>query len=267
VNPTESTTRPRFGIVIPACDEAPVIGTVLEELLQLIDPNQFAIIVGVNGSSDATATIAGRYPVVVAETAERGYGYGCMAAIAAAEKLLPQLEAFIFFAGDGASDPHDLQHLVAAYEQGYTFVLGARTACTSNWRVMTLSHVIANFVLACWCGFLAGHRFKDLAPLRLIERNVFHAITPREMTYGWTIEAQIVAAKLGAAICELPARERSRLAGQQKVSGVTWSRTVAIGCRIIAAGLRTHRRFAETASTAAPVIVPEDLLPQAHRGA
>ena len=30
--------------------------------------------------------------------------------------------------GDGASDPRDVRTLVAAYEQGYTFVLGARTA-------------------------------------------------------------------------------------------------------------------------------------------
>jgi hypothetical protein len=132
---------------------------------------------------------------------------------------------------------------------------------------MTLSHVIANFVLACWCGLLAGHRFKDLAPLRLIERNLFHTVAPREMTYGWTIEAQIVAAKLGAAICEVRARERPRIAGQQKVSGVTWRRTVAIGCRIIAAGLRTHRRFAKANETLQPVIAPEDLLAQTHRGA
>ena len=63
------------------------------------------------------------------------------------------------------------------------------------------------------------------------------------MTFGWTIEAQIAAARLGAAICEVSASERPRLAGQQKVSGVTWRRTFAIGCRILAAGFRTRLRF------------------------
>ena len=36
--------------------------------------------------------------------------------------------------------------------------------------------------------------------------------------------------------------ERRRLSGQQKVSGVTWRRTLAVGCQILAAGQRTRRR-------------------------
>jgi hypothetical protein len=82
----------------------------------------------------------------------------------------------------------------------------------------------------------------------LIERKLFEAIAPREMTFGWTIEPQIAAARLGAAICEVPASERPRLAGTQKVSGVTWRRTFAIGCRILAAGFRARLRFHRIAS-------------------
>ena len=73
---------------------------------------------------------------------------------------------------------------------------------------------------------------------------LFEAIAPQEMTFGWTIEAQIGAAVLGARIREVPARERSRIAGEQKVSGVTWRRTLMIGFRIFAAGWRAHYRFA-----------------------
>ena len=47
------------------------------------------------------------------------------------------------------------------------------------------------------------------------------------MTFGWTIEAQIAAARLRSAICEIPVNERRRIAGQQKVSGVTWQRTLS----------------------------------------
>jgi hypothetical protein len=61
--------------------------------------------------------------------------------------------------------------------------------------------------------------------------------------FGWTIEAQVVAARMGAAMCEVPASERPRLAGTQKVSGVTWRRTFSIGCRILVAGLRAQSRF------------------------
>src|SRR5436190_5115494 len=149
----------------------------------------------------------------------------------------------MFMAGDGATDPRDIGRLVAAYEQGYAFVLGARTGQLSNWPIMRFSHVIANFALAIWCGMLAGRWYKDLAPLRLIDRELFEAIAPHEKTFGWTIEPQIVAARLGAAICEVPACERSRLAGAQKVSGVTRRRSFLIGCRILAAGFRARSRF------------------------
>ena len=267
VNELESGAPPKIAIIIPACDEAPVIGAVLEELLLVVDPRKFLVVVGINGSVDRTAEIARRFPVLVAETNQRGYGHGCTAAIDRAETAVPTLRAFVFFAGDGASDPRDIAKLVQAYEQGYGFVLGARTNQLRNWPVMTFSHVVANVALAAWCGLLCGRRFKDLAPLRLIDRALFHAIAPREMTYGWTIEAQIAAPKLRASICEVSAHERPRLAGQQKVSGVTWRRTVAIGCRIIAAGYRVRRRL-NAEGAAMPVTASADeLLAQPQRGA
>jgi len=215
---------------------------VLEELLTTIDREKYAVAVGVNDSSDRTAAIARTYPVTVAETAARGYGHGCVAAIEAVNRACPGITAYVFFAGDGASDPRDIAAVVAAYEGGHELVLGARTMELANWKVMGFSHVVANLVLAGWCGLLTGRGFTDLAPLRLIERRLFEKIAPREMTFGWTIEAQIAAALLGARSCEVAARERRRLAGEQKVSGVTWRRTVAIGGRILAAGWRTRRR-------------------------
>lgn len=263
---SKPTFHGHLAVIIPACDEEPCIGRVLDELLAGLDPEKFTVAVGVNASSDQTAEIARARGVWVAETGRRGYGYGCQSAIDLLRNVSPQVRAYIFLAGDGASDPQDVRKLVAAYEQGYTFVLGARTAQLSNWRTMPISHVIANFAVALWCGVLAGRWFKDLAPVRLIERNLFEAIAPREMTFGWTIEAQIAAARLGAPICEVAASERPRLAGQQKVSGVTWGRTFAIGCRILAAGWRTRLRFraAETAEARHP---EKALVAQPQRGA
>ena len=251
----------QIAIIIPACNEEPCLGQVLDELLAVIDPEKFVVAVGVNASTDRTAEIARARGVGVAETPQRGYGYGCRSAIELLVGIAPQVRAYIFFAGDGASDPRDLVTLVEAYEQGYAFVLGARTGLLRNWRTMRLSHVIANFAVALWCGLLAGRWFKDLAPLRLIDRRLFEAIAPREMTFGWTIEPQIAAARLGASICEVPANERPRLAGMQKVSGVTWRRTFAIGCRILVAGWRARLRFRGT-----PAIEPA-FIAQPHRSA
>jgi glycosyltransferase involved in cell wall biosynthesis len=237
------TFQGQFALIIPACDEEACIGQVLDEISAVLDPEKFIAVVGVNGSSDKTAQLAQAHGALVAETHQRGYGYGCQSAIDLVGEVLPSVRAYIFLAADGASDPRDVAKLVAAYEQGYTFVLGARTGQVSNWRTMRISHVIANFTVALWCGVLAGRWFQDLAPVRLIDRKLFEAIAPREMKFGWTIEPQIAAARLGAAIIEVSARERPRLAGEQKVSGVTWRRTFLIGCRILAAGFRARRRF------------------------
>ena len=98
------TSEGRFAIVIPACDEEECIGRVLDELWAVIDPEKFVVAVGVNGSSDRTATIAREHGALVAETRPRGYGYGCQAAIDLVTASVPQVRAYIFLAGDGASD-------------------------------------------------------------------------------------------------------------------------------------------------------------------
>lgn len=231
----------------------------------MIDPERFVVAVGVNNSTDRTAEIAREYPVCVTETVARGYGYGCQDAIDAVTSADSSVSAYVFFAGDGASDPRDVATLAAAYEQGYAMVLGARTTRPSNWRVMSFSHVLANLLLGGWCGLLTGRWFRDLAPLRLIERSLFETLAPREMTFGWTIEAQVGAAMRDANICEVTAHERRRLGGEQKVSGVTWRRTFSIGCRILSAGWRARRRFRH-ALPAESRLRPAELIAQSQPG-
>jgi glycosyltransferase involved in cell wall biosynthesis len=244
---------PEFAILIPACDEAASNGAVLDEYLATVDPEKFVIAVGVNGSSDSTAQIARQHPVLVAETERRGYGHGCQAAIDLTNNLFPAIRAYIFCAGDGATDPRDLRRLVAAFEQGYDFVLGSRTKRLRNWRTMTLRHLVANALLGLWCGALSGRPFSDLGPLRMISHRLFEKIAPQEMTFGWTIEAQIAAARLRATICEVPVNERRRIAGRQKVSGVTWRRTFSVGCQIVAAGHRARRIFRPAPASRRPI--------------
>jgi len=235
-NPAQSPV----GIIIPACTEEACIAQVLQELLGVIDRSRYVVALGVNDSSDKTAEIARRFPVLVGETPLRGYGHGCVAAIDCLKANYPDIEAYIFLAGDGASDPRDLLSLTTAFEQGYAMVLGARTMRRRNWRIMGFSHVIANLSLGLWAGVLGRRWFSDLAPLRLIERTLFDGLDLSEMTYGWTIEAQVKAAMLRAPILEITASERQRIAGEQKVSRVSWRRTLSIGCRILAAGWRAH---------------------------
>ena len=266
----QPTLPGRCALILPACHEEQTIGPVLDELLATLDPREnWIVAVGVNGSppgTDRTTLLARRHPLrpLVAETSARGYGHGCQAAVDLVESLGLAPDAYVFFAADGANDPRDLPALLAARRAGYDLVLGCRTvpASAGNRRAMGWPHVLANRLLGAWCALLTGRWFDDIGPLRLIERRLFQRLRLREWTFGWTIEAQVRAVRLGAATKEVPVHERPRLAGEQKVSKVHWRQTLAIGYQIARAGWRTRRRppttgRGEVRGVAATVPVPE----------
>jgi hypothetical protein len=231
-----------YAVIIPACNEQECIGPVLDELRASLASARFLIAVGVNGSADGTAATARTHGAVVAETALRGYGHGCQAAIEHLAATGCAVAGYIFVSADGANPPGEIERLVAAHAAGAQLVLGTRTRQLENIPVMTLRHVVANRILGFWCGLLAGKFFTDLGPMRLIDRELFEQLRLREWTFGWTIEAQVRAAMLRARIVEVPVRERPRLAGVQKVSGVSWRRSLWIGLTIMAAGVRARQR-------------------------
>lgn len=258
----QTSLSKRCALILPACHEEQTIGPVLDELLATLDPAEnWIVAVGVNGSlpgMDRTAELARRHPLrpLVAETSARGYGHGCQAAIELVETLGMAPDAYVFFAADGANDPRDLPRLLAARVAGFDFVLGCRTSPlrAENRRTMGWSHVLANRLLGAWCGLLTERWFHDIGPLRLIDRRLFHRLHLEEWTFGWTIEAQVRAVRLGAAMVEVPVSERPRLAGEQKVSKVNWRRTLAIGFQIARAGWRTRWRKQISASAPVPTI-------------
>jgi glycosyltransferase involved in cell wall biosynthesis len=227
----------RYGIIIPACNEEQVLGAVLDELLATLDDERFEIVVGINGTTDDSATIARNRGVLVAETSARGYGHGCLAPIDFLSQMAPPVDAYIFFAADGASDPQFLRTLISAYENGFELVLASRVRTSRSMRAR-----LANKLLGFGCGLLTGRCFSDIAPLRLIDHDLFERMNLRERTYGWTIEAQVRAVLLGACICEVAVADRPRLAGMQKVSGVSILHSLRVGCEIFKAGLLARIR-------------------------
>ena len=238
----------RYAVIMPACDEEPCVAAVLAELRATLDAERFVFAVGVNDSRDRTAEIAREHGSIVGETASRGYGHGCQVAVDEITRRGIAVDAYIFCAADGANEPRDILALVAEHERGAEMVLGSRTTERANWTAMNAHYVVANRVYGILVGLLTGRFFTDLGPLRLIGRELFHAMALREWTYGWTIEAQIRAVQLGANIVEVPVHERVRLAGEQKVGRVSWTRTLSVGMQIAAAGVRARFTAAEPAA-------------------
>ncbi|MEM7699228.1 MAG: glycosyltransferase [Verrucomicrobiota bacterium] len=231
----------RYLVVIPIHDEEEVIGATLDELIEVL-PSDVAIAVGLNDCRDQSREICHERGVFVGETDSLGYGHGCRAAIREAATVGISADAYLFFAGDGANRPEDLLRCMDLHQSdpAQQFIMGVRRFTLETW-LAEFGRALPNLILGSWCRLLGGQFFPDLGPLRLISRSLYEEMDLRELVWGWTIEAQLRAAQLGAVITSFPVRERPRQAGRQKVSGVSMKRSAQVGLEIAKAAWRVRR--------------------------
>ncbi|MFK5922366.1 MAG: glycosyltransferase [Verrucomicrobiota bacterium] len=230
----------RYGIIIPVCDEEACLGQVIDELRQVLPKQDFVLVIGLNATSDESGEIAEDRAVIVGRTEMRGYGYGCMAAIDALQAAGEEVDAYIFCAGDGASRPQDVLCLVQRYEAtGVAMVIGLRRFVLRTWW-QQFGRALPNLILGGVGFVLTGRFYHDLGPLRLIGRHLFGKLDLQEMTWGWTIEAEVKASRLGQPVETIAVQERERVGGLQKVSGVSLIQSLKIGTFIMKAGVRAR---------------------------
>ena len=201
-------------LIIPALNEAEVIGSTLRDLpWTLLDE----CIVVDNGSTDATAEEAKRNGARVVSEPRRGYGRACHSGTLAAN---PASEVLAFIDGDGSDIASDLVRLAAPVLAGEAdFVIGSRIAGKREPGSMLPSQVFAGWLAGTLMRWRLGVAYTDMGPMRVISRAAFEKMHMSEMTYGWNIEMQIRAAQLGLRIREMPTGCRVRQGGQSKVSG------------------------------------------------
>jgi hypothetical protein len=73
--------------------------------------------------------------------------------------------------------------------------------------------------------------FTDLGPFRAIRYDALARLHMRDRDFGWTVEMQVKAARLGLRCCEVPVRYRRRI-GNSKITG-TLSGTLRAGHKIL----------------------------------
>lgn len=230
----------RYGIIIPVCNEAECLGEVIDELRAALPEGHFVLAVGVNDSNDGSEVVAASRGVIVGSTECRGYGHGCVAAIDAMRLVGETVDGYIFYAGDGASQPGDVLALVQRFEaRGVPLVIGLRRFVLRTWW-QEFGRAVPNLILGVAGLMLTGRFRHDLGPLRLIGRDFFQALDLREMTWGWTIEAEVKASRMGVVAETVPVSERPRLKGEQKVSGVSLGQSLWIGGQMLKAGIRAR---------------------------
>ncbi|MEL6692754.1 MAG: glycosyltransferase family 2 protein [Pseudomonadota bacterium] len=198
-------------IIIPALNEQDAIGGVVRGVKHQVD----RVIVVDNGSSDRTAerAIEAGADVVVAQPA--GYGRACLAGVAAA----PEADLLIFMDGDGADDPSDLESLITPIRiRDVDFVVGSRALGNVQRGALTLTQRWGNALATSLMKVFWGGSFSDLGPFRAIERKAYERLNMQAPTFGWTVEMQVRALKLGLKCHEVPVSYRRRI-GVSKISG------------------------------------------------
>ena len=233
---------PEIAVILPVRDEEAALGPVLTELRPHAARHRAVVAVGLNDCRDRSRAVAEAHGALVGETHARGYGHGCLAGIAAVQTAGLRPRAYVFMAADGAHDPAELPRLLTAWRAGAALVLGQRTTVPGNWPVLGGVRALSNFALGAWASLLSGRWYSDLGPFRLIERSLFEAMALTETTWGWTIEPQILAPRADARIAQVRVTERRRIAGEQKVTGVSLRHSLAIGLAIARAGLHCRLR-------------------------
>lgn len=222
---------PRIFVIIPALNEEASIGKVIDDI-----PGGLVseVIVTDNGSTDGTAKTAADAGATVLREDRRGYGYACMKGIEYARSK-PEGERpdiVVFLDGDYSDYPEELPILVKPIiEDGFDMIIGSRTRGDRERGALLPQALFGNALATTLIKWIYGVEFTDLGPFRAIRFDDLLALGMADMTYGWTVEMQIKAAKKGLRCGEVPVSYRKRI-GESKVTG-TLGGTFKAGYKIL----------------------------------
>jgi glycosyltransferase involved in cell wall biosynthesis len=201
-------------LVIPAWDEAESIGAVLDE----VPPGSTEhVLVVVASADDPTASVARAHGAEVLVQPAPGYGAACWTGAQAA--LERGARAVAFLDGDYADPPADLPRVLAPLLAGRAdLVLGCRDL-RQHPRALPAHARLGNALVLLLVWLLYGHRYADLPSYKAVRADVLRHLQLREMTYGWTVEMLVKAARAGLRVEEVSITYRPRLGGRSKVAG------------------------------------------------
>ncbi|WP_428389670.1 glycosyltransferase family 2 protein [Mucisphaera sp.] len=216
-------------LVIPARNEAENIGALFEALPAGVFRR---VVVGDNGSTDATAALVRERGGEVVAESRMGYGSACLAALGWIRDRGDVPDAVAFLDADLSDDPASLPELIGVLERGEAnLAMGCRTRLADNGALDP--HQRFGTGLACWLAWLTtGARYRDLGPMRVIRWEALERLEMVDRTWGWTIEMQVKAATRGVRAVEVDVPYRKRHAGRSKITGSLWV-SARVGVRII----------------------------------
>ena len=221
------TTEKPVAIIIPALNEESSIGLVLKDIPKALIRE---VILVDNGSTDNTAEIAREAGAIVLKEPIRGYGRACLTGLSYLSANPPKIVCFLD--GDYSDYPEDLADVVGPILRDEAdMVIGSRTLGGAE-RGALLPQARFGNALACFLiKRLYGVQYSDLGPFRAISWAALEKIGMIDQNFGWTVEMQVKAARLGLRAQEVSVRYRKRV-GVSKITG-TLSGTFRAGYKIL----------------------------------
>lgn len=221
-------------MIMPAYNEEQAVGNVIRDIPK---GRVREIIVANNNSKDGTRQAAELAGATVLDEPRQGYGYACLKAMEHISKLDPLPEIVVFLDADYSDHPEELPLLVQPIiDDGYDMVIGSRALGERERASMTPQQIFGNWLATRMMKYMYRVDYTDLGPFRAIKYDALMKIDMQDKTYGWTVEMQLKAAKLGMKTTEVPVTYRKRI-GVSKVSG-TVKGTIMAGYKIIATILK-----------------------------
>ena len=202
----------KISVIIPAFNEERSIGKVITDI-----PKELVheIIVVDNACTDRTVEVAESAGARVVREERRGYGYACLAGIA----TLNAPDIVVFLDGDYSDYPAEMSMLVQPVLSGEAeMVIGSRIRGTRQKGALLPQARFGNALATFLIRLLFGVHYTDLGPFRAIRYDRLREMNMQDKTFGWTVEMQVKAAKMGIRVCEVPVSYRKRI-GQSKITG------------------------------------------------
>lgn len=215
---------PFIAVIIPALNEEQAIDKVLRDIPETVQQ----VIVVDNGSSDRTAEVARGLGALVVDEPRRGYGQACLTGIA----QLNNPDIVVFLDGDYSDYPEELTALVAPLiVEEADMVIGSRTLGQRQRGALLPQARFGNWLSTLLIRLLFGVSFTDLGPFRALRYEALCRLAMQDRDFGWTVEMQVKAARLGLRSVEIPVRYRRRI-GISKITG-TLSGSLRAGHKIL----------------------------------
>ena len=226
--PNDPLKNPVVDVIIPAYNEEESIGKVIGDIPGNVVRN---IIVGNNGSTDNTKDIATKAGAIVVDEPDAGYGNACLAGMDYIASLESSPDIVVFLDGDYSDYPEQLVDLIDPIKKGYDLVIGSRPLGDLQKGSMTPAQIFGNWLATNLIRLIYKYDFTDLGPFRAVRYDRLLDLHMRDRDFGWTVEMQVKAAKMGMKCTEVPVNYRKRI-GVSKVSG-TIRGTILAGHKIL----------------------------------